>query len=80
MAIKTYAGNVSPYDGTEYILVRASGVITLLHIGQAANFTTPELDFLDDDFIFTDGGVISDTDLLLFCQSSRWRYLISSRQ
>jgi hypothetical protein len=61
MAIKTYAGNVSPYDGTEYILVRASGVITLLHIGQAANFTTPELDFLDDDFIFTDGGVISDT-------------------
>jgi hypothetical protein len=61
MAVKTYAGNVSPYDGTEYILVRASGVITLLHIGQAANFTTQELDFLDDDFIFTDGGVISDT-------------------
>jgi hypothetical protein len=63
MAVKTYAGNVSPYDGTEYILVRASGVITLLHIGQAANFTSPELDFLDDDFIFTDGGVISDTIL-----------------
>jgi hypothetical protein len=63
MAVKTYAGNVSPYDGTEYSLVRSSGVITLLHIGQAANFTTLELDFLDDDFIFTDGGVISDTIL-----------------